>query len=236
MITLLLMFEGKIQKKITLKKGQAVNIGRKPTNDIIIDNAAVSGKHAEILYLDKGVLLTDLNSKNGTFVNQTRVNAHWLQRGDVVTICKHQIVIPKDRKQKAQPVKKKPDADATMILDTKDYKSLLNRNPAGKNGETALQDNPVGVLTYISGGSGHILLNKNIVKIGRDTESDVVIKGITIGKTALTITRRPDGYYLNYIKSFSKPRVNEKKMKGSVKLNRFDRISLGAAVLEFGYR
>ncbi len=234
MITLLLEFEGEVQKQVTLKKGQGVTVGRKPGNDIMIDNATVSGKHAEIQYLEKGLLLTDLDSKNGTLVNQTRINdAHWLQKGDVVTISRHRIIVPEDRKHRSEPVEVDSDTDKTIILDTKTYNSMLKKKSSDKSEEVGAHEVPQGILYYISGGSGEVLLDRNIVKVGKDSENDIVVKAFTIGETAFTIARRPDGYYLNYIKSFSKPKVNGRKVTSSVKLDNFDRIKIGGTVLEF---
>ena len=234
MATLLLVYEGEVEKEITLNKGQGVNVGRKPTNEIVIDNATVSGKHAEIQCLEKGILLTDLDSKNGTFVNQSRVHdTYWLQSGDVVAIGKHQIVVPKDRKERSEPVELDSDMDKTIILDTKSYNSMTKKKSSGQSEGVAAQDALEGILYFISGGNGEVRLDRNIVQIGKDMGNDIQVKGWAVGATAFTIARRPDGYYLNYIKSLAKPRVNGKKVKSSMKLNNFDRIRIGGTVLEF---
>ncbi|MCF8045496.1 MAG: FHA domain-containing protein [Desulfarculaceae bacterium] len=234
MIRLLLVFEGEVQKELTLSKGQGVNIGRKSTNEIVIDNATVSGKHAEVQCLEKGILLTDLDSKNGTFVNRTRIHdAYWLQKGDVVAIGKHQIVVPKDQKDRSEPVELDSDTDKTIILDTRNYNSAAKKKAAEQSESVGARDAMEGILYFIAGGNGEVRLDRNIVQIGKDGGNDIEVKGWAVGATAFTIARRPDGYYLNYIKSLAKPRVNNKKVKSSVKLNNFDRIKLGGTVLEF---
>ena len=57
-----------------LEKGQSLTIGRKETNDISIENLAVSGRHAKIDSEGDGFKLTDLQSKNGSFVNDEPVS------------------------------------------------------------------------------------------------------------------------------------------------------------------
>jgi len=237
MITLLLVFEGEVHKEVTLNRGQGVKIGRKPTNEIVIDNATVSGKHAEIQCLEKGILLTDLDSKNGTFVNRSRIqDAYWLQKGDVVSIGKHRIVVPKDQKNRSEPVELDSDTDKTIILDTKSHNKAAQNKSSEQSESVGARDALEGILYFIAGGNGEVRLDRNIVQVGKDSENDVVVSGWTVGATAFTIARRPDGYYLNYIKSLSKPRVNGKKVKSSVKLNNFDRIKIKDTVLEFHCR
>src|SRR6056297_3903720 len=68
---------------------EEMTIGRKPDNDIQIDNLAVSGHHARILTILNDSFLEDRNSTNGTYVNGALVKKHALQNGDVIEIGKH---------------------------------------------------------------------------------------------------------------------------------------------------
>lgn len=70
---------------------ERLTIGRRPTNDVQIDNLAVSGQHAAIIKLGNDFYLEDLNSTNGTFVNATPVKKHLLQHDDVVEFGKYQL-------------------------------------------------------------------------------------------------------------------------------------------------
>ena len=63
--------------------------------------------------------------------------------------------------------------------------------------------------------------------------SDIVVKGMLIGGTAATISKRPDGFYLSYVGGLSKPKVNEKTVKQSILLNDLDIIYLGSTKLQF---
>ena len=63
-----------------------VRIGTAPDNDVVLTDRAVSRRHAEILMTPNGLLLRDLGSTNGTYVNGTLVAEQPLRDGAVVTI------------------------------------------------------------------------------------------------------------------------------------------------------
>ncbi|MCX5900024.1 MAG: FHA domain-containing protein, partial [Proteobacteria bacterium] len=69
MPTLTLQFKDTNLSDYRLDKGSSLIIGRRETSTVVIDNLAVSGTHAKVDMLEDGCLLTDLQSKNGTFVN-----------------------------------------------------------------------------------------------------------------------------------------------------------------------
>lgn len=77
-------------------------LGRKPDNDIVIDDESASRLHAEI-YNETGMLvITDHESKNGTFVNRERITKpHTLQPGDQIRIGQHEanITLRDDKNQ-----------------------------------------------------------------------------------------------------------------------------------------
>ncbi|MCS6968073.1 MAG: FHA domain-containing protein [Cytophagales bacterium] len=63
-------------------------IGRHPDNDIVLDFPQVSGTHAELTVLGNfSLLIEDLGSANGTFVNQLQVKRCVLKPGDEVKIA-----------------------------------------------------------------------------------------------------------------------------------------------------
>ena len=92
---LVLRFDGQDVQEFVLDK-QDITIGRAATNDITIDNLAISGHHATVYATASGPELVDMNSTNGTFVNEQKINRHHLKDGDIITIGKHQIVFFKD--------------------------------------------------------------------------------------------------------------------------------------------
>ena len=77
---------------------ERITIGRRPTNDIHIDNLAVSGEHAVVVTIGNDSFLEDLESSNGTLVNGQPIKKHVLQYGDVIEIGKYQLnTLPKQR-------------------------------------------------------------------------------------------------------------------------------------------
>ena len=73
----------------------------------------------------------------------------------------------------------------------------------------------------------------NLIKIGKDPKSDVLVNGFGIGKTAVVINKMTSGWYISYVGGFSKPRVNNKIFKKSLKLKNFDIITIGSTKLQF---
>ena len=90
MAKLILSLDGQVIKEFTLTKERST-IGRKPHNDIQIDNLAVSGEHAIIMTILNDSFLEDLGSTNGTLVNGKPVKKHFLQNNDVVEIGKYKL-------------------------------------------------------------------------------------------------------------------------------------------------
>jgi pSer/pThr/pTyr-binding forkhead associated (FHA) protein len=85
----------------------------------------------------------------------------------------------------------------------------------------------------LAGGNGLINLTQKITTIGKDPTSDIVVKGLLMNPTAITITKSPDGFYLNYVGGLPKPKVNDQTVKKSTLLNDLDIIEIGSTRLQF---
>ena len=78
-------------------------LGRKPDNDIVVADDSASREHAEIYCQGDQIVITDLESTNGTYVNRERiVKPHVLQPGDQIRIGQH-VVDLSDRNGKSRP-------------------------------------------------------------------------------------------------------------------------------------
>ncbi len=95
------------------------------------------------------------------------------------------------------------------------------------------QNEPGGFLSYLSGGDGEVQIAKKLIKIGKDPSCDIVVSGLGIGRTAATISKRPNGLYLSFVGGLSKIKVNSKVVKESVALKEFDIIELGSIQMQF---
>ena len=111
MAKLILSVDGQVLKEYTLSKERTL-IGRKPHNDIQIDNLAVSGEHAAIITILNDSFIEDLGSTNGTMVNAKPIKKHFLQNNDVIEIGKHKLKYFND----APTATTAADFEKTMII------------------------------------------------------------------------------------------------------------------------
>jgi pSer/pThr/pTyr-binding forkhead associated (FHA) protein len=114
MAKLILSMDGLVLKEIPLAK-ERTTIGRKPHNDIQIDNLAVSGEHAVIVTILNDCFLEDLGSTNGTLVNGNPVKKHFLQNNDVVELGKYRLKFVGEAPMPAAAAEK-ADFEKTMVL------------------------------------------------------------------------------------------------------------------------
>jgi pSer/pThr/pTyr-binding forkhead associated (FHA) protein len=115
MAKLILSMDGLVLKEIPLVK-ERTSIGRKPHNDIQIDNLAVSGEHAVIVTILNDCFLEDLGSTNGTLVNGNPVKKHFLQNNDVVELGKYRLKFIADAPVPAAAPVDRADFEKTMVL------------------------------------------------------------------------------------------------------------------------
>ena len=233
MPTFTLKFKENVISEYRLEKGQSMTVGRREDNTVCIENLAVSGHHAKIDSVGDGFLMTDLQSKNGSFVNDQQVTSHWLKSGDLITIGKHTLTVSFSEGE-TQP--ENADAmDQTMVMDTEKYRSLLAKS-APKEGTQKPPNEQPAILSYLAGGEGEIELLKKLIKIGKDSTCDIVVGGMMVGRTAATISRRPTGYFLSFVSGMSKPKVNGVSVKESVNLEEFDTIEIAGVKLQFVFQ
>lgn len=94
MAKLVLTFQGVLLQEIPLE-GQTVTIGRAPGSHVRVDHPTVSGRHAQVEFTSEGFVLSDLGSRNGTYVNGKRVERAVLRPNDWISLGNH-VVIFKD--------------------------------------------------------------------------------------------------------------------------------------------
>ena len=221
-------------QEFRLQKGHSLTIGRRKNNDVVIENLAVSGHHAKIDSVADGFVLVDLQSKNGSFVNEQLINSHWLKNEDVISIGKHSLVFFYSEDE-VMPDNDSDEMEKTMVIDTSQHRNMMKKNnskipkPRTKSNKNEI----LGVLAYLAGGNGKIKLNGKITKLGKHPTSDIVVKGLFVGRTSVTISRRPDGFYLSYVGGLSRPKLNDKTVKQSAILNDLDIIDIGSTKLQF---
>jgi len=233
MARLILMFNKQVIKEYPLLK-DSITIGRAEENGVVIDNLAVSAYHARIDKAGTDYILTDLQSTNGTFVNDSRVVSHKLSHGDNVSIGKHVLLFVGEKgKADKEELDKKISLNKTMMLDTAKQRELLSKQ---KSAAPPVERPPekVGVISFVDGsGLGEIELAKKLTKIGKADTSEVRLSGFLMGATAATISRKPAGYTITFMGGMAKLKVNGQLVKESLDLREFDTVELGSYKFQF---
>lgn len=111
MAKLIISVDGQVLDEVELVK-ERTTIGRKPHNDVRIENLAVSGEHAAIVTILNDSFLEDLGSTNGTTVNGHPIKKHFLQNNDVVEIGKYKLKYINEKASQASA----GDFEKTMVL------------------------------------------------------------------------------------------------------------------------
>jgi predicted component of type VI protein secretion system len=244
MAKVILKYEAAVLKEIPLKQA-TLTIGRTAANDLPIDNLAVSGHHAKIYYEGDKFVLEDLNSLNGTFVNNQRIQKSALRHGDKVTIGKHEILVrlsgdsaetlllPSDAPKKFLV----PKVEETMVLDTKRQREMIQQAAQPKEG--AAVPIPararVGRLVVLRGKTDleSYLLSSKLTVIGKSQMASVRLKGWFKPKAAATINKREDGYYISQADRI--PKVNGQSVTKLTKLSEGDTIEVAGVTFSFLY-
>jgi len=240
MAKLSLMFENKLVKEVPIGN-RPVSIGRSPDNDIPIDNLAISNYHARVYYEGSRLVVEDLDSLNGTFVNDLRIERATLHDGDSIWIGKHHIkvdatadaAIPWDTGRKAAA----PKINETMVLDTKARRDMLQQAAAmGERSQFSPGRLKMPTLVVLSGKVNqkeYVLTNKLTV-IGKSPMATVRLRGWFKPPMAAQINQRDDGYYLGT--GDKVPTINGTPIQGSTRLNDGDLIEVCGVRLNFIFR
>ncbi len=235
-----LMFENKLVKEVPVGN-RPVTIGRAPDNDLPVDNLAVSNYHAKVYYEAGRMVIEDLDSLNGTFVNDLRIERATLHDGDNIHIGKHKIKVDTSgdvplawdtgRKTAA------PRINETMVLDTKERRQMLQQAAAmGESMQFASTRMKVPTLVVLNGKTDqkeYVLTNKLTV-VGKSAMATVRLKGWFKPQMAAQINQRDDGYYLG--PGDKVPSVNGTPIPGPVRLNDGDLIEISGVRLNFIFR
>jgi predicted component of type VI protein secretion system len=237
---LLLKFENSILREVPLGT-RPVTIGRAPDNDIPIDNLAVSNYHARV-YVEAGSLVVeDLNSLNGLFLNEIRVERAMLKDGDSISIGKHDILVD-EKHDAAVPVdgwhkSPVPRVNETMVLDTQERRKMLEMAAAaGERSQLSPERLRVPTLMVLQGRTDQkeYRVSGKLTVIGHSNMATVRLRGWFTPEIAAQINKHEDGYYLG--RGDHVPKINGVPINGLTKLNDGDLIEVGHVRLNFLFR
>jgi pSer/pThr/pTyr-binding forkhead associated (FHA) protein len=252
---LIVQFEDRVLSECVIGP-QGVTIGRLPNNHIVIDNPAISGHHARVTRDGLRCTLEDLQSTNGTFVNEKAVTRHDLHSGDVVLIGKHTLLF--DGRATEEPIvdadpETVPELGGTMVLDTKQHREMLARIDAEARAkkaaaaavasvatvrqtiEPAAAPPPprAGMLRVLSGRSdrAEYSLDAHTSIIGKSDSALVRLKGWFKPKVAVAIARKGETYTATPMGG--KASVNGEALSARRDLKEGDVIGVSGLMLQF---
>jgi pSer/pThr/pTyr-binding forkhead associated (FHA) protein len=223
---MIVSIDGVVIKEVQLTKDRT-SLGRRPYNDIVIDNLAVSGEHAVLQMSGNEVYLEDLNSTNGTYVNGKAVKKQLLQNNDTVEIGKYKI---KYINEVAGPTFEK-----TMIIKAGMVPPMppavapaAGGAAPAVNGASQAQANDLGTINaaikVLSGAAAgrEVPLVKVVTTIGKP------------GVAVAAITKRPHGFVVAHVEGANKPTLNGAAIGAEpVTLKNGDLLELAGTQMQF---
>jgi pSer/pThr/pTyr-binding forkhead associated (FHA) protein len=231
MARILVKYKGAVVKEVILKK-DVTTIGRKPDNDIVIDNQAVSGHHAQII--QNGDTYTfaiqDLNSLNGTYLNGQIISKDELYDGDILAVGVHTLDIFSDRKRGADKKGfgvRGRSMDETVIIPSADQKKILSASDKGMR-------EALGGFIVVEGSTDkkEYELSERVSTIGRQAGSAIILKGFFAPRIAALVNRRKEGYFIT-TSSGKELKVNGKKIAQRHDLKDGDIVEVSNLKLQF---
>ena len=211
---MIVSIDGVVIKEVQLTKDRTT-LGRRPYNDIVIDNLAVSGEHAVLQMMATEVYLEDLNSTNGTYVNGKAVKKQLLQNNDTVEIGKYKIKYINEVAN--------PGYEKTMILKAGSIPPPLPVRAEGAPA-TAEQTSQVAAIKVLSGAAAgrEVPLVKVVTTIGKP------------GVAVAAITKRPYGFVVAHVEGTAKPTLNGAAIGAEpVTLKNGDLLELAGTQMQF---
>ena len=235
MAKLILSMDGLVLKEIPLTK-ERMSIGRKASNDIQIDNLAISGEHAAVVTILNDSFLEDLNSTNGTLVNGQPAKKHFLKNGDVIELGKYKLkyVAEQTASQDAADFEKtmvlRPNAlkQATAIPtpEPRSFDATQSGSQAPLPPPDAVPVKPasVGALQILNGASAgrEMELTKTLTTLGKP------------GVQVAVIAKRPHGYFITHVEGAQFPVINGRMVDAQAhQLGDHDIVEIAGIKMEF---
>ncbi len=255
MAKLILSMDGLVLKEITLRE-ERTTIGRRPSNDIVIDNLAISGEHAVIVTILNDSFLEDLGSTNGTLVNGAPVKKHFLQNNDLIELGKYKLKYIIDahkpgaaadfertmvlrpgqvpRTERA-PAAVEAASSAAFVASPAPQPAMAS--PASPQPGPAIVAPPVAP-SFASASNQAAIQILNGPNSGREL---LLTKALTTlgrpGVQVAVITRRPQGYFITHVEGVSFPSVNGTVLGAEAHpLNDHDVLELSGTKMEFFFK
>lgn len=212
---MIVSIDGVVIKEVQLTK-ERTTLGRRPYNDIVIDNLAVSGEHAVIHMAGHDVEIEDLGSTNGTYVNGRAVKRNDLRNGDMIEVGKYKIRFLHEAEGQ--------NFEKTMVFKPGMVPPLGSISRPAPLGGAASATPVTGVIRVMSGAAAgrEVSLQKVVTTIGKP------------GVAVASITRRHQGFVLAHVEGPHMPLLNGASIGSTpVPLKHGDRVELAGTEMQF---
>lgn len=191
-VKLTLVLSGRTLDRFEFNEFERLRIGRSEDCEVRIDNLGVSRHHCEIVHSNGVVVLRDLQSNNGTFVNGNKIEVHNLNSGDVITLGKYSIEYqgpaPPEQQQGLHVSQGgEPDGAMTVQVDP----AALARMAGGK--ATRVRGY---FLTEGEGPTRTLVLEKPVFLVGKDADADLRLQGWFCPRVVAVVIRDDTGFRL----------------------------------------
>ncbi len=232
---LILSLNASVLGEYSLEK-ERMTIGRRPDNDVQIDNLAVSGQHSAIITILNDSFLEDLDSTNGTYVNGKLIKKHALKNSDVISIGKHELKYVNEEASSEDDFEKTMIIRPGMVGHAAAAEKAAEANVPGPTTGGAAAEAPAP--TAAQTGTADLPLGKIRVLNGPATGKELELKKalITLGRPGIqvaVITRRPQGYFITHVEG-AHPIVNGDAIGGQAHpLQARDVVELAGIKMEF---
>jgi predicted component of type VI protein secretion system len=197
-----------------------VSIGRSADSHIVIDNPAVSARHARVYHEGNQYVLEDLNSTNGTFVNDRPIARHTLAEGDIIVVAKHSLLFTQEggELRESDP----EEHHAPPAHDVEVPKTAI-RTSRGR----------IGSLRVIAGRADKTdyVLAAVTTMIGKAEIAQIRLSGWFKPDIAAAISRRGEGFTITPM--VGKVSVNGLRVEGRRELANGDQIEVSGLTLKF---
>ena len=213
---MIVSIDGVVIKEVQLTKDRTT-LGRRPYNDVVIDNLAVSGEHAVFQMTGNDVFVEDLNSTNGTYVNGKAAKKQQLHHGDSVEVGKYKIRLSgeaDDGFEKTMAVKSSSGGSSAPVASGFPASSLSELSEAGSGAS-------IKVLSGAAAGR-EVSLTKVVTTVGKP------------GVAVAAITKRQAGFVVHHVEGAGYPTLNGTAIGAEpVSLKNGDLIELSGTKMQF---
>lgn len=198
-----------------------VTLGRATTNDIVLTEGRVSRNHAQVQCTEDGIILTDLHSANGVWLNGERILETKIKAGDRIEIsgCVLQYLAPApDDGEEATLINSENELEMTLLQMA--VPSALNDTSGPR------------LVIHAPDRTWELPLEEDSYTIGRTTGNGLVLDYSKISRSHARIERKGSNFILRDLQSTNGTRIGDDRIEQHV-LENGDTFQIGPTRIVF---